>query len=137
LVVIGLLVWLMGILFPMAWASKSNAAWDAWFNRLFAPVWVHVVMHAALYAVLALGLSVLFGKRLSWAGLAGLVLTVAMFQEGLQLLGAGRAPGRGEAFDLLVDACGAALGFGLWRGWQGRRALLKGEVKDEQDVENN
>ena len=124
-----LVLWLVGILFPMAWASRSNAAWSEWFNRVFAPTWVHIVMHAALYAVLALGLSWLFGKHMRGLYLWGIVLLVALAQEGLQLWGASRLPGWGEAFDLLVDAGGAAIGLWIWQRLRGRRVHENDEVK--------
>lgn len=127
-----LLLWLVGILFPMAWASRSHSAWNVWFNRIFAPTWVHVAMHAALYAVLALGLGWVFGKRLHRAWLWVILLIVAFAQEGLQLWGAARMPGWGEVFDLLVDVGGAAIGLLVWRCFlRGRQAVKNKEVRDE------
>ena len=124
-----LALWLAGILFPMAWASRSNAAWHAWFNHVFSPAWVHIAMHAALYAVLVLGLNWLFEKRLRGLRLWGIVLLVAFAQEGLQLWGATRVPGWGEAFDLVVDASGAVVGILIYRCLQGRQVVGNSEVK--------
>lgn len=109
----------------MAWASRVNPVWDAWFNRVFAPLWVHVVMHAALYAVLIFGAGWLFGPRLGWGGLVLILLTVAGLQEGLQVWGAGRLPGWGEAFDLLVDAGGALAGWFALQYFHQRQLVLK------------
>ena len=124
-----LLLWLTGILFPMAWASHSDSLWSEWFNRVFAPSWVHIVMHAALYAVLVLGLNWLFAKRLRGLRLWGIVLLVALAQEGLQLWGAARLPGWGEGFDLLVDVGGAAIGMLIWQLLRGRQVDANDEVK--------
>ena len=124
-----LLLWLAGILFPMAWVSRSDLVWNQWFNRVFAPTWVHVVMHAGLYAVLVMGLCWLFAKRLRGLQLWGIVLLVALAQEGLQLWGAARLPGWGEGFDLLVDAGGAAIGWLIWRLLRGRHTEVNDEVK--------
>jgi hypothetical protein len=115
-----LLLWLVGILFPMAWASRFHASWNEWFNRVFAPTWVHILMHAVLYAVLALGLNLLLGGHLSMCQLWGIVLLVAFAQEGLQLLGAARLPAWSEVFDLVVDGGGAAIGMLIWRCLRGR-----------------
>lgn len=124
-----LLLWLVGILFPMAWVSRSVSVWNEWFNRVFAPTWVHIIMHAALYAVLALGLSWLLEGRLCKWQLWEIVLLVAFAQEGLQLWGAARLPAWSEVFDLMVDTSGAAIGMLIWRCLRGRQANANDEVK--------
>lgn len=86
-------------------------------------------MHAVLYAVLALGLRWLFTERLQGLRLWGMVLLVALAQEGLQLWGAARMPAWSEAFDLMVDAGGVAIGLLIWRCLRGRRADANDEVK--------
>ena len=124
-----LLLWLVGILFPMAWASRSSSAWNEWFNRIFAPIWLHILMHATLYAVLALGLSWLLEGHLRKWQLWGIVLLVAFAQEGLQLWGAARLPAWSEVFDLIVDTGGAIIGLLIWRYLWGRRVHENDEVK--------
>lgn len=124
-----LLLWLAGILFPMAWASRSDSLWNEWFNRVFAPAWVHIILHAAMYAVLVLGMRWILAERLRKVWIWGIVLVVAFAQEGLQLWGAGRLPGWGEGFDLLVDVSGAAIGWMIWRLLQGRQKDSTDEVK--------
>ena len=62
-----------------------------------------------------------------WAGMrpgraAALTLFVAAMQEGVQLLGAGRLPGWGEAFDMLVDAIAVALALFVHSRRRARRA---------------
>ncbi len=124
-----LVLWLAGILFPMAWASRVDPVWNEWFNRMFAPTWVHVVMHAGMYAVLVLGLSWLLEERVRKWQMWGIVLLVALMQEGLQLWGAARLPGWGEGFDLLVDMSGAGIGWMIWRILRGRQEDANDEVK--------
>ena len=122
-------LWLGGILFPLAFAVQY---WDAArqvFAYLFAPRWVHVVMHAFLYAILAaLGEQVLFaGRRKALAWIFGFVLLVGVVQEGLQLLPQRSWPGWWEeVFDVSVDVGGAALGLWAGRIWRRKNAPLGG-----------
>ena len=37
----------------MAWISGRSVVMNQWFERIFSPPWMHVVMHAGLYVVLA------------------------------------------------------------------------------------
>ena len=106
-----LALWVVGILFPMAWASGRSPVMNLWFERIFSPPWMHVVMHAGLYAVLAVMGAMLarqFGRPL-YFGLAG-VLVIGILQEVIQTTLAGRAVGGGELFDLGVDLSGGLLG---------------------------
>ena len=110
--VILIAVWVIGILFPMAWASGSSPVLNLWFERIFSPPWMHVVMHAGLYAVLAvMGVTLAhqFGRPLYFS-LLGVVL-IGIIQEVIQTALAGRAIGSGELFDLGVDLLGGLLGF--------------------------
>jgi hypothetical protein len=50
------LLWLAGILLPMAWFGRFSSSYRQAFNLIFSPQWMHIVMHAFLYA----GLVVLF-----------------------------------------------------------------------------
>ena len=122
-----LLFWIAGILFPAAWFVRFSARGEAIFNTLFGPAWVHVAMHSFLYGVLAaVLLTSLFPRanlRPSWQGVArilGLILAVALLQEGIQLLSQQRAPGGDELFDLGVDLAGAGLGMALVRRFLAR-----------------
>ena len=110
--IVFLVVWVIGILFPMAWASGSWPVMSLWFERIFSPPWMHVVMHAGLYAVLAVMgvmLAHQFGRPLYFS-LLGVVL-IGTLQEVIQTALAGRAIGGGELFDLGVDLSGGLLGF--------------------------
>lgn len=107
------LIWILAILFPMAFLGRLWPAFGRLFDAFFAPQWVHVFMHGLLYAVLGFLLagwvrpdSVQNGLKL-----IGLALLVGLLHESLQLLSAGIWPGWGpELFDLTVDLVGALLG---------------------------
>ncbi len=93
----------------MAWFSQQIPGYDQWFNRIFAPQWMHILMHAFLYGVLAAGIGLAWPKRSFRLALAAALL-VGILQEFLQPLPAGQLPGSGALFDLAVDLCGAAVG---------------------------
>jgi len=106
------MVWVIGILFPMAWFSGRSPLLNQWFERVFSPPWMHIVMHTGLYAVLA-SLGVLLARQFggpSYLSLLGVAL-VGLLQEVIQTALAGRAVGGGEWFDLAVDLTGGLLGF--------------------------
>jgi hypothetical protein len=110
------LVWVLGILFPMAWLGRLWPAFGRGFDLVFAADWMHVVMHGFLYLVL--GILLVLALRPSsirtYAWLFGLILCVGMLHEGIQLLAAGARPGWGaEMLDVSIDMLGAALGVGL------------------------
>lgn len=111
--------WVVGILFPMAWFSQNHPTLQIWFDRAFSATWMHIVMHAFLYAVLAAVLWICFARsRHRWLLVIGLVLCVGVLQEGLQLIPSGRLPGWGEMFDWSVDLTGSLIGIllaSLWR----------------------
>lgn len=120
-----LLLWVLGILFPMAFLGRVWPAFGRVFEALFAPDWVHVVMHAFLYLVLAFLLAGWLEplSLKSYALLAGLVLLVGVFHEVLQLATRGVWPGwRAELFDLGVDLAGGTLGLVLFRLRSPRRS---------------
>jgi hypothetical protein len=45
-------LWIVGILFPMAFLGKVWPGFGKVFNATFSSVWSHVLMHTLLYAVL-------------------------------------------------------------------------------------
>jgi VanZ family protein len=111
-----ILLWVLGILFPMAFLGKLWPGFGRVFNALFAPDWMHVVMHGFLYLVLGILLTLALrpaGPR-TYILLLGLALAVGVLHEGVQLLAAGAWPGWGaELLDISVDMVGAYLGVGL------------------------
>jgi len=107
------LIWILGILFPMAFLGRIWPAFGRLFNFLFAPDWVHVLMHALLYTVLAYLLAGWIRPTSLQNGLKllGLILLVGLLHESLQLFSAGNWPGWGpELFDIAVDLTGGLLG---------------------------
>ena len=124
-----LAAWLAGILFPLAWFSRSDPVLKAWFDRTFATDLAHVAMHSALYAVLAvlvLALARRQGYRMptffSAIDLAvGVTVVVGVLQEGLQLLPLGRRFGWPEIYDLGVDLAAAIVAAVLIQLWRRRR----------------
>jgi hypothetical protein len=122
-----LLAWLAGILFPMAWVAGFWPAYRRAFDAIFSPEWVHVVMHALLFACLAaLLLQVLFIqidlKSLILVLLMG--LAIGIFQEGFQALSLKSGSLRAALFDLGIDLTGSlagAMGFIALRFLQFKR----------------
>ena len=109
-----LLVWAGGILFPMAWFSKQSG-FQALFDQIFTGEWVHIGMHAFLYAIFAMGVFYLLRKKpKAWLWTLLIVLLTGILQESLQVFTSGRSFSFYELFDLGVDLCGAALGLGMF-----------------------
>lgn len=107
------LIWILGILFPMAFLGRVWPAFGRLFDLVFAPNWMHVLMHGLLYAVLGFLLAGWIKPVSIRAGikLIGLVMLVGILHESLQLLTAGIWPGWApEVFDLAVDLGGAVCG---------------------------
>ncbi len=113
-----ILLWTIGILFPMAFLGKLWPAFGAVFDAIFDSSWMHILMHSLLYAMLGFLLT-LWAKPFATRSiviLLGISLLVGLLHEGLQLLAAHTWPGLfPELFDLGVDFVGAAAGIGL--GW--------------------
>lgn len=111
-----LVLWTALTIFPMAVIGKYSARYLEIFNTIFGPVWVHVVMHAALFCGLVLLLGVGLRLRLGWraAAVALLaILAVAAAQEGFQAISQGVFFLGGALEDLGVDLFGGAIGFGM------------------------
>jgi VanZ family protein len=122
-----ILLWVIGLLLPLAFLSQFWPPCADLFNQIFSPAWMHVLMHALLYAILAFLLA-LWNPPTSLQKLAILLAVVVLFgvlQEALQILTRGFWPGLGaELFDLVVDLGGAILGLVTWRlGRQNRSRL--------------
>lgn len=112
-----LVLWTIGILFPFGWLTGYSDTYRLVFDTVFAPQWVHIVMHTFLYLVLTYLLArLMLGARVSSLGprhavlLLALVLVVALLQEGFQLLYLGRWPGADEFMDIGVDLTGGVVG---------------------------
>lgn len=111
-----LLLWLVGILFPMAWLGRLSSAYRRMFDRVFGPAWVHVLMHAILFGGLVVLLTFVFrlpvSRRTALVAL-GAVLAVGTLQEGFQVLSQGFLSLEGAAVDLGVDLSGGILGLAI------------------------
>ena len=126
-----LLAWLVGILLPMAWFGRFSESYRHVFNFIFGPPWMHVVTHAALFAVLAYLLAVIVSRMAGgkpngrvivvMAVVVVAALLIALLQEVIQLGYKGRPFGYAEVFDLGVDMAGVCLGL-VFFGWRNGRA---------------
>jgi hypothetical protein len=111
-----LLIWLLGILFPMAWLGNFSAGYRQIFDTIFGPEWMHWLMHAALYAGLAILSLLVFNLPLDHRTVLlvlGIVLLVGVIQEGMQLLSAVQIVSWNSIFDLGVDLIGGMIGLGV------------------------
>jgi hypothetical protein len=119
-----LFLWILGILFSDGFFTGTWEAFGRVFHAIFSPGWLHIMMHALLYAVLGFLLAIWIRpiSAKHFLSLAGVIFLVGCLHETLQLLTAGTWPGLlPELYDLLVDVSGAALGMGLWKFWPRRQ----------------
>lgn len=115
---IWLVLWIAGILFPMEFLARVWPSFGRIFNPIFAFDWVHVLMHAFLYTVLAFLLAQWFApiSRQNVLVLVGLGVLVGCLQESLQILSMhARTSWPAEIEDLSVDLAGTLIGIGLAR----------------------
>lgn len=111
-----LFLWIVGIVLPMAWLAQFWPTSARIFGFLFGPLWMHVLMHAFLFAVLGWLVAHAVKRSLSAARRAGLptawlaVAVVAVLQEGIQLSYKARPWGGDEMLDVAVDIAAGALG---------------------------
>jgi VanZ family protein len=129
------LLWMIGILFPMAFLGKVWPAFGDLFNAAFSAPWTHIAMHAFLYFILGLLLAqwVRPVSKKSLAVLAGCALLVGCIHESIQLLAAGAWPGwPAELLDLAVDLGGALPGIFLARWLFLRKARRGTAARQEQ-----
>jgi len=113
-----LVFWLIAILLPFEWLTKSVPLVRRGFDLLVRTELAHITGHLILFGGLAALALYVFRLPLNWKSaliLALGVLVVGLGQEFLQLQIKGRAFGWPELFDLGVDLFGAGLG---WRIYQ-------------------
>jgi hypothetical protein len=107
---------LTGVLFPFGWAARFSTTTAALFDRAFSTQFSHVVMHALLFASLALCMMKWCAER-SWRRAATIALIAAacagLGQEAIQAISAGVLRVGDTLFDLGVDLAAAGLGVRL------------------------
>ncbi len=113
------ILWLAAILFPAAWLRGSFWQFRYQFDAIFAPEWVHIVMHAIQYAVLVMLTGYVLGFKRGFFSLllsAGIIIVVGVGQEVLQLITHSTVPGWNSLFDLGVDLAGGFAGYLFYFG---------------------
>ncbi len=131
---IGLCLWILAVIFPLAWLGSFSAAFRQAFDTVFSPQWMHIIMHTIQFAVLGILIILAWKPQLKARTVLALVLAflgVGVLEEGFQMLTQGMEPWRTGAlaaatFDLGVDLAGGLLGIGAWllfksihrEGWQ-------------------
>jgi VanZ family protein len=111
-------LWLLGILFPLAWLGRFSTTYQRTFDTVFRAEWMHVLMHLILYVglgmLLYIALRLKFNRR-TFILMSLIILCVGILQEGMQFLSQGftlphtTIISRG-LFDLSVDLIGGLLG---------------------------
>jgi len=84
---ITIFIWVILILFPIAWLGTLSPASEAFIDWLLEPEWLHVVMHLIIYAglvILVIAKQRHEGKEISLKALIALILGVGLLQELLQ-----------------------------------------------------
>lgn len=118
-----IILWILGILFPMASLGNHWPPFGRVFNVVFAPGWTHIAMHTFLYLVLAFLLAQ-WRRPVSAKAillLLGVIVVIAICQEGLQWLTIKSEIGwSASTFDLAVDLAGTFVGLALSRLWPSR-----------------
>jgi hypothetical protein len=133
-----LTIWLVCILFPLAWIGRVSDGSKQFMDWLLEPEWLHVVMHFVIYAGLAILLSSVRqdGPGIPVVQLIAVVLVVGFFQELLQYLSdAGwffpRSAVLDSIFDLGVDLAGALTGLALFNRFSIFRRLRLPETASD------
>lgn len=105
-------------LFPFGWLTKLSELAHAVARTLFPNEAAHAVGHTLLYMALGAALlAALPALRRRPGRYLGLVLLVAVAQEGLQLLYKGRPVVLNDITDIGVDLVAAGLVLALWYIW--------------------
>ena len=111
-----LIFWLLAMLFPLDWLRSYSPAYRSAFDAAFGAEWVHVTMHLALFAGLAILILLILKRRLDRSLVVlilAAVLVVGVLQEGLQIAARGDWWGGvlpSSLFDLGIDLLGATVG---------------------------
>jgi hypothetical protein len=110
-------IWVIGIIFPVAWLGYFPPFFHEVFSEIFSPEWLHWVMHAILYAGLAalvmFNLHTQPGWKTFWRVIL-VTLSVGFLQEGFQLLSGVETLKLNILLDLGIDCAGTLFGYGLF-----------------------
>jgi len=115
-----LIFWIVAIIFPTAALGRFSPQFRQAFNTIFAPVWMHTLMHAVLYAGLCTLLVLSFRLPLSVHTMVltlSVVFGVGLLQEGFQAFNQGSYSIVGSIEDLAVDLAGGVVAL-LLMGWR-------------------
>jgi VanZ family protein len=115
-----LIFWIVAIIFPTAALGRFSPSFRQAFNTIFAPGWMHILMHAILYAGLCTLLMLTFRLPLSVRTMAitlCIVFGVGVLQEGFQAFNQGTFTLGGSIVDLAVDLAGGLVGL-MIMGWR-------------------
>jgi hypothetical protein len=119
-----LFLWILGILFPLAWLGHFSLAYRRVFDTVFGSVWMHVLMHSGLFAGLVILLVIALRlpniTQTFWIALC-VILLVGVLQETFQALTNSYFSLPGAALDMGVDLFGGMVGFSLTKLIRGRR----------------
>ncbi len=137
---ITLCIWLLGILFPLAWLGRFSEAYRQTFDAIFGPEWMHLIMHACLFGVLGILLVIVIKRPISVrtaAYMALLFLAVGTLQEFFQSYSQGHWLFERQIVcpvttDLLVDLSGGLAGpiiLQLARRWKVRQIRYASDEK--------
>ena len=118
-------LWLLGILFPLAWLGRYWAFFKRVFDPAFAPEAVHILMHLILFTGLIVigswAFQVSLSRQTIFASLV-LVLVVGTLQELFQAWSNGIFLLPPLVFDLGVDLVGGAAGLIIVSRWRRRKS---------------
>jgi hypothetical protein len=104
------------ILLPYGWIAEHLAWLDAVVELLFATEAAHAAGHTLIFAAVGAALLGIFPALLARPWLYfGLILVVALAQEGLQLLTKGRGIVLNDVTDIGTDLVAAGVSFALAR----------------------
>jgi hypothetical protein len=115
-----LIFWIVAIIFPTAALGRISSPFRQAFNTIFAPGWMHILMHALLYVGLSVLVMLTFRLPLSVRTMAitlGVVFGVVLLQEGFQAWNQGIFSLGGSIEDLAVDLAGGVLAL-MIMGWR-------------------
>lgn len=112
---IALLALLAIALFPFGWLTELSSAADLIGDTLFPNEAAHAVGHALIFGAIGAALLIAFPplRRRPWLYL-GLILIVAVGQEGIQLIYKERGVVVNDLTDIGTDLVAAALVWALW-----------------------